>query len=148
MTQFVTKEKAIEHPLEELFDITPGTTIVEYSEALPAEIVAMPNYDKKDDEIEGKLEEIYSVAMEQVEAIGDEMERVEGKYKARMGEVSATMLNVALGAVNAKMHLKTHKDKLTPAQAGPQTVNNTLNVVTADRNELIQQFIEMQKKKQ
>lgn len=147
MKQFETKEKIIEHPLEDVFDIPSGTTVVEYQEALPAEIVPMPTYDVKDDEIEEKLEEIYTIAMQQVETISDEMERVEGKYKARIGEVSATMLNVALGAVREKSQLKQHKDKLTPAKAGgPQTVNNTLNVVTADRNELLRLFMEQGKK--
>lgn len=146
MTQFVIKEKAVEHPLEELFDITPGTTVVEYTEALPAEIVQLPNYDAKDNEIEVKYEEIYTVAMENVETLGDEMQRVEGKYKARMGEVTATMLNVALGAVREKAQLKMHKDKLSPT-SGPQTVNNTLNVVTADRNELIKILLDQQQKK-
>lgn len=143
--QYITKEKTIEHPLEEVFDIPTGTTIVEYKETLPAQVVEMPNYDQKDGEIEEKLEEIYSVAMGQVEAISDEMERVEGKYKARIGEVSATMLNVALGAVREKSLLKQHKDKVKPT-GGPQTVNNTLNVVTADRNELLRLFAEQAKK--
>lgn len=138
MTKIVeTKEKTIEHPLENVFDIAPGTTVVEYKETVPAEVVAMPNYDPKDDEIEEKLEEIYTVAMDQVSAISDEMERVEGRHKARIGEVTATMLNVALGAVREKRVMKEHKDKLRPAGAGPQTVNNTLNVVTADRNEIL-----------
>lgn len=143
----VTREKAIEHPLEEILDITPRSTVVEYTESLPAEVVAMPNYDQKDDEIEQKLEEIYSLAMDQVQTLGDEIERVEGRHKARMGEVSATMLNVALGAVREKRSLKEHKDKIKPAGTGPQTVNNTLNVVTADRNELLRMFMDQGEKK-
>jgi hypothetical protein len=115
---------------------------------VPAVAVPMANYDAKDDEIEEKLEEIYTIAMDQVQTLGDEIERVEGKYKARMGEVSATMLNVALGAVREKSALKMHKDKLTPVagSTGARTVNNTLNVVTADRNELLRLFIEQQNK--
>lgn len=140
----VNKQKTIEHPLEEVFDIEPGTTIVEYKEAVPAPVVVMPNYDQKDDEIEEKLEEIYTTAMSQVEVISDEIERVEGKYKARMGEVTATMLNVALGAVREKSVLKMHKDKLTPTPgSGPQTVNN--NLIVADRNEILRALLAKQK---
>jgi hypothetical protein len=143
MSNIVTKEKLIEHPLENEFDIEPGTTIVEYTEVLPAEVVTMPNYDQKDDEIEGKLEQIYTVAMGQVTVLGDEVERVEGRFKARVGEVTATMLNVALGAVREKSLLKQHKDKLTPAQQAantPHTVNN--NLIVADRNELLRLMID------
>ena len=79
--------------------------------------------------------------MGNVATIADEMERVEGKYKARIGEVTATMLNVALGAVREKTALKMHKDKLTPIPgAGPQTVNN--NLVVADRNEILQMLLQ------
>lgn len=142
--KLTTREKEIQHPLESVLDITPCTTVVEYKEVEPAAVVQMPTYDAKDDEIEGKLEEIYAVAMGNVEAISDEMERVEGKYKARIGEVTATMLNVALGAVREKTALKMHKDKLTPVAGGtgPQTVNN--NLVVADRNEILQMLMKKQ----
>lgn len=134
------KEKLIEHPLEDVFDIETGTTVVEYKEVVPAVVVEMPNYDAKDSEIETKLEEIYTVAMGQVEIISDEIERVEGKYKARIGEVTATMLNVALGAVREKSALKMHKDKLTPSTGtGPQTINN--NLIVADRNEILRALL-------
>lgn len=134
----VTKTKAIEHPMEEVLDLEPGTTIVEYKEILPAIPVKMPDYDAKDDEIETKLEEVYSSAMGNVATISDEMERVEGKYKARVGEVTAAMLNVALGAVREKSLLKQHKDKIAVdvASAGtPRTLNQ--NLIVADRNEIL-----------
>ncbi len=141
--KLTTREKEIEHPMEDILDITPCTTVVEYKEVEPSVVVSMPTYDVKDDEIEGKLEEIYAVAMGNVETIGDEMERVEGKYKARIGEVTATMLNVALGAVREKAALKMHKDKLQPVTGGgPQTVNN--NLVVADRNEILQMLMKKQ----
>lgn len=142
--KLTTREKEIEHPMEDILDITPCTTVVEYKEVEPAPVVQMPTYDAKDDEIEGKLEEIYAVAMGNVATIADEMERVEGKYKARIGEVTATMLNVALGAVREKTALKMHKDKQTPVTPGgaAQTVNN--NLVVADRNEILQMLLKRQ----
>ena len=134
--KLTTKEKVIEHPMEGVLDILPGTTVVEYKEVTPAVVVQAPSYDEKDNEIEEKLEEIYSVAMGNVSIIADEMDRVEGKYKARVGEVTATMLNVALGAVREKAQLKMHKDKQPiPGSVGSHTVNN--NLVVADRNEII-----------
>jgi hypothetical protein len=131
------KTKTISHPLDIEFNIIPNSTVVEYNEVVPAVMVGLPNYDIKDNEIETKLEEIYATAMSTVADMNDAMETVEGKYKARVGEVSATMLSVALGAVNAKAHLKIHKDKLTTATVpgGPHTVNN--NLVITDRNEIL-----------
>ena len=141
-----TEEKLIEHPLETIFDIESGTTMVEYHEYLPEKPVEMANYDQKDDEIESKLEEIYTVSMGQVMAVADELERVEGKYKARIGEVTATMLNVALGAVREKRMMKEHKDKLKPNMTQAGTINNNTLVVAsdsvvADRNELLRAFM-------
>jgi len=132
------KEKIVEHPLEAEFDIEPMTTPVEYNVVVPDEVVEVVGYDEKDNEVEEKLEEIYAVAMGQVEVIADEMERVEGKFKARVGEVTATMLNVALGAVREKRMLKEHKDKLgvTAKNAGtPNTLNQ--NLIVADRNDIL-----------
>lgn len=142
MNASITHQKLIAHPLEIELGIEPGTTVVEYKEHIPAEIIQPPSYDEKDLEIEEKLEEIYTEAMGQVSTLGDEIERVEGKYKARIGEVSATMLNVALGAVREKSHLKQHKDKVVPAGpvGGSHTVNN--NLIVADRNELLRLMID------
>lgn len=137
------KEKIVDHPMEDVLDIEPCTTVVEYKAPLPAEIVEAPNYDVKDKEIEEKLEEIYSAAMGTVDVMGDQIDLVEGKYKARMGEVTATMLNVALGAVREKSQLKMHKDKTRPAPAGPSTVNN--NLVFADRNEILKMLLDQKK---
>jgi hypothetical protein len=143
----IKTDKIVAHPLEEEFNIQPLTTVEQTMVVVPDEIIQLPDYDEKDNEIENKLEEIYSVAMGQVMIVADEIERVEGKYKARMGEVTATMLNVALGAVKEKTVLKVHKDKLmvektnTAAQrANGGTVNNNL-VVTADRNEILQMLM-------
>ena len=140
--QIIKKEKIISHPLEAEFDIEENTTPVEYNVVEPSEIVEVVGYDEKDNEIEEKLEEIYSVAMGQVEVIADEMERVEGKFKARVGEVTATMLNVALGAVREKSQLKMHKDKIgaTVKAAGtPHTLNQ--NMIVADRNEILRMMM-------
>ena len=134
----IKKTKTIAHPMEQVLDLEPGTTVVEYTEVLPTVAVEMPDYDKKDDEIEVKIEEVYVSAMTGVASVADAMETVEGKYKARIGEVTAAMLNVALGAVREKRELKMHKDKITldAIEGGtPGTVNN--NLIVADRNEIL-----------
>lgn len=145
--KIVTTEQFVEHPLEKVFDIEENTTIAEYKAIVPSEIVIMSNYDNKDNEIESKLEEIYSAAMATVEEITDQINVVEGRHKARMGEVSATMLTVALGAVREKSALKMHKDKSAIAGANigtPNSVTNNLNIV-ADRNELLRMMLDKSK---
>lgn len=135
------RTKTIEHPMEEVLDIEPGTTVVEYTEHLPVEPVKIAEYDVKDNEIETKLEEIYTEAMGQVDAVSDELARVEGKYKARIGEVTASMLTVALGAVREKRELKALKDKLYVSASAiknkgtGKTVNN--NLIVADQSEIL-----------
>ena len=133
----IKKEKIINHPLEDVFDIQKNSTIVEYTETLPAPLANSPVYDDKDNEIDLQFEEVYIHAMNRVIAMGDEIERVEGKYKARLGEVTATMLSVALNAAKEKRELKQHKDKLLAQKenSGPSTVNN--NLVVTDRNEIL-----------
>lgn len=119
-------------------DLEPCTTLVEYRETIPDVPVEHVAYDEKDCEIENKIEAVYTAAMDTAVSLSDEIELVEGKYKARMGEVSATMLNVALSAIREKRQLKEHKDKLSTSPkggAGPRTVNN--NIVVADRNEIL-----------
>lgn len=141
--QVIKKAKIVEHPLEAEFDIEPCTTPVEYNAVVPSDLVEIVGYDNKDNEIEQQYEEIYAVAMGQVEVIADEMERVEGKYKARVGEVTATMLNVALGAARAKADLKIHKDKLgvTAKNAGTPNSLTQNNIITADRNEILRMMM-------
>jgi len=142
--KLITKEKPIEHPMEEIFDISPGTTIVEYKEPEVVPATDSILYDTKDTDIDDKLENIYATAIGTATAMSEQIEVVEGRYKARMGEVSATMLSVALGAVREKSLLKQHKDKLIGKPgAGPQTVNN--NLVVADRNELMRMMLAAKK---
>lgn len=132
------KEKIISHPMEEVLGIEQGSTIVEYNEVLPAIPVTIPTYDVKDDEIEEKIEEIYAFAMSKVATVADQIDLVEGKYKARLGEVTANMLTVALGAVREKRELKQHKDKLASNEnvgGMPRSITN--NNVFLTRNELL-----------
>lgn len=137
MTEYEKKEAPMEHPLEEVFDIEEGTTMTEYTEAVPMEALKPQTYDEKDGEIEDQLQEIYESAMGQFETQSEESRNVEGKYKARNGEVAIQALNTALHAVRTKAEVKAGKDKLVVKQqgSGPKTLNQ--NLVVADRNELL-----------
>lgn len=141
MSRIIKKEVEIEHPLEDILEIEPGTTMTTRAEILPAPTsIVLADYDEKDTEIEEKLDEIYQSAMGQAESIGDQIEVVEGKYKARVGEVSASMLTVALGAVREKRELKQHKDKFTLSSRtgdNPRTVNNNLILTHKEMLDLV-----------
>lgn len=136
---FVSKSKTIvtkqtDHALEEVFDIAPGTTVVEYTEQTTI-LVASPIYDEKDSEIENDYQEVFDKAIAGHEKLQDEIEGMEGRYLPRMAEVSVQHLNVALNAASMKARMKEHKDKLVAKNnKAPTTVNNNLVI---DRNELV-----------
>lgn len=132
--------KRIEHPLEGVFDIESGSTEVEVYER-EGELVEAREYDEKDSEIDSQFQEIYDSAMDGYDLLSEELHRVEGKYKARVGEVSVQHLNAALNAASHKARLKEHKDKLESKKtSGPShvTTNNTL--IVDDRSALLKQL--------
>lgn len=140
MSNKITKEKNIEHPMEQIFDIEDGTTMIEYQERVPTKLVDHADYDEKDSEIEDQFQEVYDKAMDAFDIQSEVAETVEGKYSARNAEVAAAYLNAALSAVREKSTLKQAKDKLKVAQQRAEngsggTTNN--NVIVADRNDII-----------
>ncbi len=130
------KTKTIEHPLEEVFNITNNTTEIQYTEKT-SELVSTDEYDDKDVEIEEQFQEVYDHALSAFEDMSAEVEIVEGKYKARMMEVANQSLNTALAAAKEKSNTKQAKDKnaIAKGKLGAKTVNN--NLIVADRNELL-----------
>lgn len=136
-------EVVVSHPLEDAFDIEPCTTVAERRVAEEIELVSAQGYDDKDNEIESNLQDVYTAAMTMFEDVAEEMESVEGKYKARITETAAQMLNVALSAVKEKRHMKEHKDKLSVsaiAAGTPGTLNQ--NVIVADRNDILRALMD------
>lgn len=107
-------EKATSHPLEEMLDIEEGTTMIPTSKR-STDMVIQAEYDEKDDEIDEQFQEVYDLALDAFEAQAQEAELVEGKYKARNGEIAAQYLNTALAAAREKSGLKQGKDKLAIA---------------------------------
>jgi len=141
-----TTEKNVAHPLEQVFGIEPGTTVVEQTHHIADTVPVLVSYDEKDQEIDDKLDDIYRSAMGTASDLSEQVEMVEGKYKARMGEVAASMLMVALGAAREKANIKQHKDKLKPNAPGAgydsRGGNTTNNIIVADRNELLKSFMQ------
>lgn len=137
MSDKITKEKNVEHPLEGVFDIEPGTTIVEYRESLPTELVAHQEYDEKDQEIESQFQEVYDRAMNAFEVQTDIIDVVEGKFVARNAEVAVQFLNAALAAAKEKSALKQHKDKIDVAKTSAGTPNTVNQNLIVDRNEIL-----------
>lgn len=134
-------ETPVNHPLEEVFGIEQGTTMLPTIQRT-TELTVVESYDVKDKEVEGQLQEVYDAAMGAFETQSQETELVEGKYKARSGEVAVQFLNTALEAAKSKSTIKMHKDKLsTVVNKPPGTVNN--NLIVADRNELLKNLRNM-----
>ncbi len=133
-------EIPIEHPLEEVFNIEDGSTLVPAT-VRSTEMTVTQQYDPKDNEIEGQFQEVYDAAMGAFESQFQESEVIEGKYKARAGEVAVQFLNAALAAAQSKSQLKQHKDKLVTAVRGPSTVNN--NLIVGDRNDILRKLRDM-----
>lgn len=143
MTKSLVTYEQIEHPMENIFEIEPGTTEVQRVEVVPTELVPTAEYDDKDAEIEKQFQEVYDAAMVAFETTSESIDTVEPKYRARNEEVAVQYLNTALSAANAKAALKTHKDKIAVAKgklaSGPSTVNN--NLIVADRNDLLKKLM-------
>ena len=141
------KEVQVEHPLEKVFDIEEGTTMMP-TVVRTTEIVAAETYDNKDHEIEGQFQEVYDAAMGAFETQFQEAELIEGKYKARSGEVAVQFLNTALQAAQSKSSLKQHKDKITldlNSKTAPKTVNN--NLIVGSQSEILERLENMMGKK-
>ena len=142
MTEVIKKEKTIIHPLEEALNIERGTTVVEYNEVVPTELLPHETYDEKDNEIEDQLQEVYDKAMAAFDVQAEITDIVEGKYSARNGEVAVQYLNTALQAVNSKANLKQHKDKLEVAKEKISTPNKVQNnLIVTDHSDLLRQIL-------
>ena len=129
--------KVIEHPIEEFLDIERGTTEIEVF-AREGEVISAESYDTKDDEIDEQFQEIYNNAMDGYDLLSEELHKVEGRYKARMGEVSVQHLNAALNAASNKAKLKEHKDKLeSNGKKGPSSVTHNNTLIVDDRSALL-----------
>lgn len=136
-------EVPIEHPLEEVFEIEGGTTMLPKT-IVQTDIVPYEQYDAKDDELDGQFQNIHDAAMTAFEDQQEEGEVIDPKYKARNGEIAVQFLNTALNASNSKAQLKQQRDKLevSKARVGAKI---TESGVQMDRNEILRMLAEQQK---
>jgi len=139
-TKTTKVESNIEHPLEDVFDIESGTTVLTKTET-STELEASELYDEKDHEIESQLLNIHDLALDAFNEISSEVETAEGKYKARLAEVANQSLNTALHAIKEQANVKQNKDKnnIAKGKLGAKTINN--NLIVADRNDILKSIM-------
>lgn len=125
-------EKVVSHPCEDLFDIEPNTTVMTVPAPRQTALAKPGNYDAKDQEIEEQYQEIYDKAMDAFDDIQEDMNGIEGKYKARNQEVGVALLNAALSAAKEKSRMKEHKDKLSGGKGA--TIEGSNNVINQTNN--------------
>lgn len=129
-------EVQIEHPAENIFDITPGTTMIEQVQ-VEQEMLQPVEYDNKDMEVEEQLQTVFTAAMSAFETQQFNSEGSDPKFQSRAMEVANAFLNTALAAAMGKSQLKQHKDRLKKPVI-PASVNTTHNnTLIMDRNELL-----------
>lgn len=141
-----TTIKTVDHPLEDFFNIEPNTTQVVKTEQ-KTELVQYEEYDEKDKEIEENFQEIFDKAMNGYETLTDDINGIEGRFRARVSEVAVQHLNTALQAASKKADLKQTKDKLQVAAKKANTPN-TVNIMgKMDRNDLVEALRQLQENK-
>ena len=132
----IMTEQIIEHPMENVFGIETGTTIVDVMQ-VESEIVEDEMYDAKDVEIENQFEHIYNAALlafaAQTNTIGM---GGDPRGQARNMEVANGFLNTALSAAKEKANLKQQKEKIKSTTKSADT-NITNNNLIMDRDELL-----------
>ena len=144
MPDVTEKEKAVEHPMEEILGIESGSTMVPHKETESKALTVPQEYDTKDHEIETELEDVRKAAYDAFETQQDTAEEVDPKYSARNAEVAAVYLRTALDAIREKSLLKQHKDKLHGGRSASDTPTKTVNIF-ADRNTIMRELDELEK---
>lgn len=135
-------EVPVNHPMEAILDIEEGTTMVPTVQRT-TEPAVTKQYDEKDAEIDSQFQEVYDLSLEAFEFQSQEAELVEGKYKARNGEIAAQYLNIALNAAKDKATLKINKDKITLAEKKVTNANaSTTNLIVGDRNDILKTLLQ------
>ena len=148
----VKLETTESHPLEEVLEIEQNTTEVikekriivddnTDSNEVQSSTIDDIEYDSKDNEIDNDLQTIINYALDAYDDMNSEMDRIEGRWKARHAEVAVNYLNTALNAVKEKASIKSTKDQLrlkANTANSPRTLNQ--NLIVADRNELLRQL--------
>lgn len=146
--------KTINHPLEEVFGIEPGSSfnnpaVIDHDDyqMVPATEVAQGHQDDEEDiDINDKIETIYDAALSAYEQQTGMAEIVEPRYAARNAEVAGAYLNTALNAIALKARVKNDKRKNSQFIPYGNNITNS-NVVVADRNSIMQMIADKKKLK-
>lgn len=139
-------QEQTEHQMEQIFGITPGTTMVDRyvtsEEEVAIDATPAPQYDEKDDEIDNQFQQVFDAAYTTFEAQRMSTEGMPPQFQSRALEVAAQFLTTALAAASEKAKHKQNKDKLTtkvvPASGNGNTTNNT---IIMGRNEMLAQLL-------
>lgn len=139
-----TKERTIEHTCETLFDIPPGTTVIEVDEPIDtvADLPECESYDDLDKDLDDRFQQVADAAMTVFTKVRQDVEEdMDPKYAARTLEVGNQYLNTALGALKERANLKRDKDK--HVATSKQVTNQTNNVMIMDRNEMLKHMLSL-----
>lgn len=107
--------KKLTNPLDELFQTEqPVGEIAEYKQVTEGELAALqpaPEKDDEDVEIDRKIDEVYTNAIDTFQQQMQYAEIVEPRYAARNAEVAANYLNIALNAAGMRAKVKGERKK-------------------------------------
>lgn len=109
--------KKLTNPLDELFE-TAATGIesddyqqVTEKDMVPTDVVPVAEKDEEDVEIDGKIDTVYTEAIDTFRQQMQYAEIVEPRYAARNAEVAANYLNIALSAAGMRAKVKSDRKK-------------------------------------
>ncbi len=110
--------KKLTNPLDELFETAqPAGELADYQQVTEGELAEMadpagaPEKDAEDVEIDKKIDEVYTSAIETFQQQMQYAEIVEPRYAARNAEVAANYLNIALAAANSRAKVKSDRKR-------------------------------------
>ena len=126
------KTELVTHPLEDLFDMPSGTTLITTETRIEEPNTEHVSYDEKDSEIDNQFQTIFDLALDAYNEQLNVMEDLEPSFTLKNAELANHYLQTALEAAKSKMQMKQSKDKLSKAAA--KTVNNNLIM---DRNDML-----------
>jgi hypothetical protein len=131
------------NPLDTLFDIEQEeeqSDIIEYDQVTEGELQALAapgatEKDEEDKEIDVKIDNVYTAAMETFQNQMAYTEIIEPRYAARNAEVAASYLNIALNAATQRARVKGDRKRIgTFIPQGGRVTNNT---IVATRDEIM-----------
>ena len=142
--EFYEREVNISHPMEDVLDIEPGSTTITEFAMIPQELVPHGEYDEKDNEIEGQMQEVYELAVQAFHQQMGTFATTDPRNLPRTMEVANAFLQTALQAINSKTTLKTNKDRnISRAKSNSQPSSVTNNTLIMDRNSLMKMLREV-----